>query len=660
MAEIKFLNLRLQNFKGIRSFSMDFSDRTNIYGRNETGKTTIVDAITWLFFNKDHLHRTSFAIKTRNEAGEEIPHLEHSVELTLLVDGVQRTIKRNLKEKWTKPRGQSEQVFSGNYQEIFIDGEPILTGDYQQYISSIVPETVFNMLISPTFFLSLSWEYKRTFLQKVAGDITDEMITGGDEKFKPLLETLQKQDIQAYTKHLKYCISEAKKQLSSIPIRIAEQEKALPEKKDWHDVEQRLKDAQSKREHLVSERIAQAAMTPAQGKRKQLNDEICNLNVVLNERRTAAQAIYNNKVKEQQEIYNKAIAELNIVCQTINDSQLKINSLQDKINQHRAILTKCEEDKKGIREEWSKIPPRFKKPENIGICCECGAILSPEQVAEKLQKLNDEFNTKVADTKSQLRQEANAVKQRNDESTKLIQSCEEEIKSAQSAIEVMQKKAEGLKNVPALPEGDINSLLIDDEEYVKADEQIHTLQEQIASIKDDNVTPGTDGADELSVLDEEIRNLTSMLAEKVQYERIGQLIEDIKKENKDIAQHLANLEKEEDILAEYSTRKDNLLEEEVNKHFTLVKWKMFKTQVNGNRVPYCECTLKGIEAGNGLNTAGRIMAGVDIANAVSKIYGVTAPIIIDNAECINKDNFIQSRGQQIRLFVSEDEKLTIR
>lgn len=660
MTDIKFLNLKMLNFKGIRSMSIEFSDLTNIYGRNETGKTTIVDAIMWVLFGKDHAYRTSFPIKTRNDDGEEIPHLEHSVELALLVNNVQRNIKRVLKEKWTKPRGQAEQVFSGNYQEIYVDGEPVLYGDYTQFIRSIIPEDVFMTITSPTFFHKIAWQEKRKFLQRMAGNITDEMITGGDEKYKPLLEALKKQTLQAYTKHLKYCISETKKQLNNIPIRISEQEKALPEKKGWHDVEQRLKDAQGRREQLMAERIEQATMTPAQRKRKELNDEISKLNGVLNERRSAVQAVYNSKIKEQQKRHEWACSEIETHQQTVIDSKCLINVLRDKISQQQDFLLKCEEDKKRIRKQWSEIPVRFEAPENVGVCSECGAVLSPEQVRKKTNKLRAAFNKNIADTKSSLRQEANDVKQRDDAARKDLSSYDDEIKKTQGVIDDVQAKIEELKKIPALPDDEINDLLIDDEKYVEADEKIHKLKEQLSSITDENVSSDAQKDDGLAELDTQIQELTRMLAEKIQYERIQQNIEDIKRENKDIAQHLASLEQEEDILTEYSLRADNLLEESVNKHFTLVKWKMFRTLVNGNKEPYCECTLKGVDATNGLNTAGYIMAGVDICNAISKFYGIVAPIIIDNAESINKKNFILSAGQQIRLFVSEDEKLTIR
>ena len=48
MKLVKLLNLNINNFKGIKSADIDFSDITKISGRNELGKSSIVDSFYWL------------------------------------------------------------------------------------------------------------------------------------------------------------------------------------------------------------------------------------------------------------------------------------------------------------------------------------------------------------------------------------------------------------------------------------------------------------------------------------------------------------------------------------------------------------------------------------------------------------------------------------
>ena len=64
MKKVKILKLSLLNFKGIKQLEITFNGTTKIYGDNATGKTTLVDAFTWLLFGKDSTDRKDFSIKT--------------------------------------------------------------------------------------------------------------------------------------------------------------------------------------------------------------------------------------------------------------------------------------------------------------------------------------------------------------------------------------------------------------------------------------------------------------------------------------------------------------------------------------------------------------------------------------------------------------------
>ena len=117
---IELKKLELLNFKGIKEKTIEFGRETNIFGRNETGKTTIFDSFTWLLFGKDSSNRSDFNIKTIDKNGEFIHGLEHQVIGVLDVDGKEVILRRLLKENWVKKRGFAEAVFSGNTTEYFI------------------------------------------------------------------------------------------------------------------------------------------------------------------------------------------------------------------------------------------------------------------------------------------------------------------------------------------------------------------------------------------------------------------------------------------------------------------------------------------------------------------------------------------------------------
>ena len=73
---------------------------------------------------------------------------------------------------------------------------------------------------------------------------------------------------------------------------------------------------------------------------------------------------------------------------------------------------------------------------------------------------------------------------------------------------------------------------------------------------------------------------------------------------------------------------------------------MLRLTVNG--VPYSD-----------LNNGHRIIAGLDIISTLSELYGVEAPIFIDNAESINDYKLPEIKSQTILLKVSDSKTLKV-
>ncbi|MCY9716916.1 AAA family ATPase, partial [Paenibacillus larvae] len=53
--EIKFKTLFLHNFKSHRDLTVNFGEMTKITGENTKGKSSILEAIPWLFYSVDVL-----------------------------------------------------------------------------------------------------------------------------------------------------------------------------------------------------------------------------------------------------------------------------------------------------------------------------------------------------------------------------------------------------------------------------------------------------------------------------------------------------------------------------------------------------------------------------------------------------------------------------
>lgn len=664
--KISISRLELTNFKCFRRKGIAFSsDVTTIRGRNGVGKTTIADAILWCLFGKNSQGQSDFDLKTHDSDGNPIPNLDHSVEMQLSIDGRTVTLKRTLKETWIKKRGSDEQVFKNNTTEYMYNGEVVTATDYKKLISEMISEDIFRAITNPSYFPSLKWQQQREFLTNLAGEVT---IDADNTEFAELLKQLtnSNEDIIAYRKHLSYQIKQVKNKLDMIPVRLEEQHKALPELLDWSALSLQQAEILSQQKE-VEEKIASFRSGNGDDVRKQ-------------ELRTQLDEKYRLVRQEEQRLQKQAFelqAELNhTVTELTNkfrellnnkrDLETTIPSFDKMTERCQETLAQCEKDAQAIREEWAHNQSRkLHFGENESTCPTCGQPLPQEQIAEKRQKAEANLNADKARIKQELKERAdNVIALRTD--------AEAEIKS------IEQKKADTEKTLNELRE-QFNKVFAEKQkaekeleavpsfEFLKENSSgLQAFRVQIAELEEELQKPSTTSdEDQQQIADLEsqkseyaatLSQLQSKLSSKEQYDKIQYLITGIKTEEKGLVAQLSELERKEDVAVRYQDRQNAVLEEKINEHFGIVKWRLFRTVNNGGdpfQEPYCECYVDGVAYHDGLNQAARLNAGLDICNTFCKFYDVSAPIVIDNSE--STINILDTEAQQIRLEVFDSE-----
>ena len=133
-------------------------------------------------------------------------------------------------------------------------------------------------------------------------------------------------------------------------------------------------------------------------------------------------------------------------------------------------------------------------------------------------------------------------------------------------------------------------------------------------------------------------------------------IEELTEKGKRLAQQIADLEKEEYTIQEFTRTKIRECESRINGLFHNVTFRLFDKTYEGNTYETCILLVDGVPFG-AANTAGQVNAGLDIINTLCRFYGICAPIFIDNRESVN--NLIHTESQIINLVVTTDNKLTI-
>ena len=125
---------------------------------------------------------------------------------------------------------------------------------------------------------------------------------------------------------------------------------------------------------------------------------------------------------------------------------------------------------------------------------------------------------------------------------------------------------------------------------------------------------------------------------------------------KDLAQQIADIEREEYTIQQFTKIKIDECEKRINAKFRCVAFRLFDYTLEGNPVETCIPLIGGVAYGSA-NTAAQVNAGLDIINALSRFYGVSAPIFIDNRESVNE--IIPTQSQIINLVVTNDKQLSI-
>lgn len=675
--KIEIRKLELTNFKCFRNKEFSFDqDVTTIRGRNGVGKTTIADAILWCLFGKNSQGQSTFDLKTHDADGKPIPNLDHSVELVLEIlqhgqyvdNAVKVSFKRILKETWVKKRGSEEQVFKNNTTVYLVNGEAYTAKDYEKYISTLISEDLFRAITNPQYFPSLKWQQQREFLTKMVGDIMPEEIATTDELaelVKSLDDTAGGVDIIAHRKHLSYQIKQIKDKLDKIPVRLEEQNKALPELLDWDKIKSEAASAKVEHDKLSDEIVKIKSGNGGDVLREQIRTELKDLQNSIEKIEDTERKAYNLRRQEHDDKIAEAQRKFNSLINTQKDLELQMQSFDTLKKRIQETLDQCEKDAQKIREEWThNLSRTFHFHEADGVCPTCGQYLPEEQIAEKRQKAEENLNADKARIKQELTAKAEKVKATRAEAEKELQGFDDTKAQAEKNLaDIKEQINVAFSDKAKLEKEQILSYdvaLTGNKEYRGLLDDKAKLQMKLDSVDAEDVAGEGMMLKDLEAKKVEcvdlLNQLNSKLATRTQYDKILALIDGINEEQKDLVKQLSELERKEDIARRYQDRQNAILEERINQHFSLVKWRMFRTVNNGGDPfdePFCECYVDGVAYHDGLNQAARLNAGLDIINTLCKHYNVSAPIVLDNSE--STINILQTIGQQIRLQVADTE-----
>lgn len=624
---MKLVQLNLQNFKGIEFGDFRFTNNTIIRGDNATGKTTVFDALCWLLFGKDSLDRADFQIKTLKN-GEPVHNVNHMVQAAFdIEDGTGFTLKRIYREKYSNPRG-GEVKLTGHTTDYFINDVPSKEKEYKAFINNMINEDVFKLITNPLFFNEqYTWQNRRKLLLEMCGDVDDASVINSKEELKRLTELLNGRSVDEQRKIIASKKTAINKELDMIPIRIDEAVKCKPTPLE---AEQKLKDDIATIEIAIKQLEEDKSVIINGLDGAERTAKIREVKRKLADRKSQLMNEHTEKERRLEHEYKLSLVQLQMAETERDRYKDREYELDTQIKQEEARIDKLQAE----FDEFNQ--SQFNKE----LCPTCGQELP----ASKYEELQAKFNKNKAE--------------KLEEWQALIDSTKALKQNYIEQKELMQVKADGMCS-------QIEELTNDKDKKEKAmnevgevdldnDVQVNDLKAELFMLEldEDNTSD-----DQLKRLDSELSELadkrSTLQTELTKYD----VIRDITKRINELEQEQQRLINEKNLvdetaflLDEFVKAKVEMLEDTINKHFTITTFKMANVLVNGSVEDCCETMVDGVPYRN-LNNAARINAGIDIINALTKFYNVTAPVFIDNAEAVTK--FVNCNSQTIKLIVDE-------
>lgn len=672
--QIKILSLRIINFKGIENLQISFYDKTSIEGKNGRGKTSIKDALLWLWFGKNSEDKKDFSIK--NTKKPELNKLDHEVESVLLIDGIETTLRKVFREKWTTKRGSSIEEYTGNETEYFVNNVPKKAGEFSDFISSIVDERVFKIITNPLYFNSASvkWEERRSILGEMAS------LASSDAEW--LNQFNQPKDFLVQVLSERKTFEDSKKQLAasrkllndekdSLPIRIDELARQAPIGEDFAALSNSIVDSKAKSEELKKELDSlYSASTQARDKIMQSQAEFSRWKTRLAELQSAKPVnpnqanidLLNSELDNNSKIATKLQQEIGSLTNNIEYTKNLVKEQQVRLAEYQ----KKKEDKLKIYEEENA--KEFKVTGDF-VCSQCQRKYEGDLLTATIEKAKTNFNLSKAELIKSIVNEGSHLANLIQNTENIIKGYEAEIEKNDKAkaekaalllatnklIQESQAKLKSLSESEAKLERVITAEEVELEAKIAAykPEELN-LPERVEEIKK-----------ELEGLFEQQKELERRYSVKSQIEQIAQRKAELNKRQQSVAEELASIDGRLSQLESFATFKAMEIERKVNSIFegTPVSFRMFDKQINGGLDPTCQALINGVpfqDANYG--AGGMVEGGIHIINKLCDFYGVSAPILIDNAESVNR--FPYTESQLVSLVVlpeySQEEGLSVR
>lgn len=637
---MKLLKLTLENFKGHGLRVVEFSPTiTRVYGANGTGKTSLFDSFCWMLWAKDSDDRTqsgnvSFYPFDPDKQGEVLHNVVVKVEAVLEIDGAQHVLCRTMQEKWTTPNGTELPRFTGNETKLYIDGLAVKANQFDAFVKENINPEMFKLTSNPWYFPTLHWKEQRRILMELVGDISNDDVLAADASLEPLRNELANRKPEDCKKLWQQQQKAAVKDLEKTVLLINENRKHLPQIENEAEVKA---DLEAQRlvlmkplEKAMQEKadiLSGTAISKKQAEAKVLE---ANLDVIRAEQREKIAAVR----KPFDEQIAALEAEAKTAAETVKPYRQTVVNLDNAIREN-------EEKLKVLQDSWQAVDAE----EFNDVCPCCHRPYPPEQIADQRAA----FNRSKAERLEKIEADGDALFAKNEENKAQRDAAMKEVQRLSKLdLEMPDKRSEIMKlreeAVQALPP------MENRQDWFEASEDLKRINHEIEELHIDVKLKLMDAEKAIENAQKPVGDIDVRLAEIKAAEATRALITDYTKQQQTLREQHDELALKLSLIKKFDEIKAVMTTEKVKAILPGMDFKLFNyNNTNEGYTETCELVKDGKPYAN-LSNGEKIAVGCELIAAISKHYGVSNPVWIDNAEATTKH--LETNGQAILLRVS--------
>lgn len=646
---MKITHIFAQNFckfYGKNTLDADFSMKTVLSGQNEVGKSTVKRIILDVLNCHDENDREITGIRPHDENGVEIDDVDIVRAVTFEIDGKAKTLKKVTRQKRNK-KGE----ITGSVTDYSINDVPYKMADYNQYINDNMAELgVLPFCLNAMTLLNKSQAEQRLALASYFGTHTDEEICDMFPQFAELKPMFDDGDVDQLKKVCRGKLNGTGGRNGS---------KGLVKERD--EISTRIDTIHSTNEYtdLAELELEKKTYEP---QLKEIEDKLSDYNKILEDKQKATEDIMNLKF-ELSDMERKANAEnqkkrMELQLQidgfdvSIRKTESMIRAGKASIKSSEREIGDCAIDLAKVRADWKKAKALSFDESSVN-CPMCGQRL-PE---DKIESMRAEFDERKAKNLKELEDKGNALSNDSKGFKQAIEDRKKEIADLEAELTELTIRHDAVaKELGGLP---TDTDMTGNSEYQALKAKIEEKEKALA---DENDT--SELIRKLKNERNELLRQVSSVDTKIELgvannKRIDDSIADLETKRTDLNQEIADWERKLDLLKEFTRKKNELLQADVNKYLNFATAKLFRPLLNGDTEECCDFVYNGEAYARNLNHGARMLVEVDVCRAFQKVANVNFPIIIDDTESVDDWRIPQIDNQLILLKHTQDKELVI-